>query len=86
MYAYFKFFIPTHNNSYSPKNTVLEPILISISLKSKSDDTSYCCRVYHSPRNVPYYMLNTQSQDKIFCSPLPDEEMPQETHGNIIIL
>ena len=38
--------------------------------------------MYHSPRNVPYYMLNTQSQDKIFCSPLPDEEMPQETHGN----
>ena len=52
----FKFFIPTHNNSYSPKNTVLEPILISISLKSKSDDRSYCCRVYHSPRNVPLFL------------------------------
>ena len=35
---------------------MLEPILISISLKSKSDDTSYCCRVYHSPRNMPLFL------------------------------
>ena len=54
VYAYFNFLF-THDNSYSPKNKVTEP-LISISLKSKTDDTSYSCRVYHSPRNVPLFL------------------------------
>ena len=56
MYAYLNFLFLPITIPTLLGNTVLEPILISISLKSKSDDTSYCCRVYHSPRNVPLFL------------------------------
>ena len=54
-YAYFNFLFLPMTIPTLKGILVFEPILISISLKSKTDDTSYCCRVYHSPRNGHYF-------------------------------